>query len=289
MLNQNQGQAIPDKEDGAVERHAEHGFPPVAMTMPCFRFFLEFFKLGDFFMYVTGWALGNARRIEELVEEARKIQLYEDESKYAEHLAHAKQIMEELSSHLPLLNQMVFCRVVDNYMTYLSELLALIFQSRPETLRSSEQERLDFILQHSTMEDLIAAISEKRVLSLSYRGMSDLASHLSERFGLQIFEGSQALENAVRIVEVRNLVVHNRGVVNKVFLQRVPGVRATLGESIEVTMRGAHEDADFLAMSVTRIDSEAAQKYGLPQTERRESLTASRTRENLNRRSSPKP
>jgi hypothetical protein len=66
-----------------------------------------------------------------------------------------------LTSHESVLAQMIFCRFTEAYLNYLTDLLALMFQARPELLRSGEQERLDFILQYSSMEDLIRALAEK--------------------------------------------------------------------------------------------------------------------------------
>jgi len=71
------------------------------------------------------------------------------------------------STHEPLLQEMVVVRFVDNFLCYLGELLALIFGTRPETLRSSEQERIDFVLQYDSMDELRAALAEKRVERLA--------------------------------------------------------------------------------------------------------------------------
>ena len=43
-----------------------------------------------------------------------------------------------------LMTEMALCRAVDSYLTYLTELLSLIFRANPESLRSAEEVKLDF-------------------------------------------------------------------------------------------------------------------------------------------------
>src|SRR5260221_6988835 len=111
--------------------------------------------------------------------------------------------------------EMMLVRGADNFLTYVSELLALVFTSRPETLKSGETVRLDEILQHSTMDDLVKRLAERRVERLSYQGMRDLQKDLSEKLSFELFPSPESLVRAVRVIEIRNLLVHNRGIVNR--------------------------------------------------------------------------
>src|SRR5271157_4510607 len=58
--------------------------------------------------------------------------------------------MVNLGRNEALICEMAVCRVVDNYLTYVSDLLGLIFSARPETLKSSEEVTLEFVLTHRT-------------------------------------------------------------------------------------------------------------------------------------------
>ena len=71
-----------------------------------------------------------------------------------------------------LIGEIVLCRFVDSFLKYLIDLLALVFKNKPETMKSGQQETLEFILQFSTMEELIAAIAEKRVEEVSFYSMA---------------------------------------------------------------------------------------------------------------------
>ena len=169
----------------------------------------------------------------------------------------------ELATHLQLFLQMILCRAVDNFLTYISELLALIFQTRPEMLKSNEVAKLETILQYKTMEDLISALVEKRVTDLAYQGMRDLSKDLSRKIGFDLFEQQEGLDMAVRIIEVRNLIVHNRAIVNRLFLSRSPDFAAKSGERVEMEGKSVLDDIEFLAVSVLDIDRRAIEKFGL--------------------------
>jgi hypothetical protein len=166
--------------------------------------------------------------------------------------------------HRALLFEMMICRGVDNFLSYITQLLALIFRTRPETLRSSETVRLDAVLKHSTMADLVHELAERRVNQLSYQGMRDLAAYVSDRLGFVMFVDADKLNNAFRIIESRNLIVHNRGIVNELYLSRVGSSPAPLGVPIPMDPNRVLDDLEFLEAAVRDIDARAAAKFGLP-------------------------
>ncbi len=167
-------------------------------------------------------------------------------------------------SFLPLMADMIWCRGVDNFLTYLSKLLGVIFRTKPETLRSSKQERLDVVLGFDSMESLIDHLAEKRVHDLAYAGLAKLQDTLAEEIGLSLFPDEARRNRAVRIVEHRNLIVHNRSIVNDLFVKRTgddsmePGVKSQVG--LVCAMRCLR----FLAAAIVDIDARAIQKFSLP-------------------------
>jgi hypothetical protein len=99
---------------------------------------------------------------------------------------------------------MEYTRIVDNYLTYVAELLALIFRTRPETMRSEKQVSLRVVLSHDSMDDLIATLAEQQVERLSRAGLRELHDELSKSMGFALFEEPDARDGAARAVEIRN-------------------------------------------------------------------------------------
>ncbi len=239
--------------------------PPDPMTECCSRFFSGHVQLFNFLDFISGLAL----RMDEGWRKA-SVALYrtddeEEKERYKRSLEKEAPTTSALRSYSQLILQMIMGRAVDDYLAYISDLMTLIFRTRPETLRSSETVRVDAILRHNTMEDLVSDLAERRVNQLSYQGMRDLSDYLCNRLGFDLFEQQEDLQRAVVAIEVRNLIVHNRAVVNAHFLSRLPDYPASAGEVLKLEVNSVLDDALFLSQSVADIDTRAAAKFGLPQ------------------------
>jgi hypothetical protein len=247
---------------GPEEDHVPR--PPERATRPCARFFRDLYALIDFMGFISRLALG-ADEATKIASEALR-DTADDESTRERHQAAFDQggrAVKKLRAHKELLLQLLSARATDNFLGYVSELMSLIFRTRPETLRSSEQVRLDVILQYSAMDELIDHLAEERVNALSYQGMRRLADHLRDRLGFQLFVDDTHLDRAVLVVEIRNLVVHKRAVIDRAFLSRVPAYLGTVGDTIALDVDGVFSDFKFLATRVRDIDVRAQEKFNL--------------------------
>jgi len=160
--------------------------------------------------------------------------------------------------------RMAFCAGVDNFLTYISEVLTLIYRTKPEALRSSQTIKTEEVLRHKCMSDLVSALAERRVYELAYKGMADLNGELSRTLGFQLFTKASELQRAVTIVELRNLAVHNRSVVNAVFLSRARLKGLKVGKEIPMNAEMLLAAVNFLGAIVTGIDERAGEKFDLP-------------------------
>src|SRR6266511_3891545 len=148
---------------------------PASLSDPLAAWVKDVSQLVWFVLFVASLAI----RADEAVRTASKalLEYEEDEAKRTELQAAMDRgagTTDLLRSNRHLVLQMAVQRSVDNYLTYLSELLALLFRTRPETLRSSETVPLEEVLRHMSMDELIAALAERRVERLAYLGMADL-------------------------------------------------------------------------------------------------------------------
>jgi hypothetical protein len=200
--------------------------------------------------------------LEEALEEA-PIELTELRLRFLRNqLAFAEGVLK----YQDLLCEMLITRSIDNYLTYVAELLALVFRTRPEALRSREQVRLDFVLQHQSMGDLLEALTERRVERLSRSGLSELNTGLASDLGFALFDDQEDLIRASKYVELRNLIVHNRGIVNRRLLGRFPETKRGLGERIEVTLDQLQDATTLFNAAAHRADVVAAKKWEIPRS-----------------------
>ena len=162
--------------------------------------------------------------------------------------------------------QGVFSRLIDSFLTYVTDLLASIYRNNPHALRSGEQVRVDEVLRHDTMDSFVDFLVERKVHQLSYQGMQTLHSTLERELAFSLFEVPAELKHAVLLIEKRNLLTHARGVVNRLFLQRQPTAEYKLGERLNFDRTQITDVLIFLTTSVARIDVSAVQKFQIDQS-----------------------
>lgn len=230
----------------------------IRLTEPGVRFIFQHVAVLDLVVFVLDLALEKPRRL--LKENPGASHSEVMESLGAEDL---KKI-HRLDQRAWLLDEMLFCREVDNFLVYLEELLGLIYSTKPETLRSSEQVRVDFVLEHSSMEALVRSLARRKVGVASLQGTKKLLETF-ESLGAQVF-GRQDIDHGIRLIETRNAIVHNRGIVDETFLKRVSSFPGKVGDRIHVG--GLEEEAEFLLQVMLRVDREAVAHFGLPKCER---------------------
>ena len=172
--------------------------------------------------------------------------------------------LDDLTSFSALMDELVVAKTADNFLTYISQLLSLVYKTKPVMLKSGEQERLEFILQYTSMDELRSAIADKRVERLAYLGLRDLDDYIAAQMAFRLFESAGDRDRAALIVEYRNLLSHNRGVVSAVSARRFPQLATSVGKRIEMTHEELRDMRQFLEHAVMDIDVRAAVKFGLP-------------------------
>jgi hypothetical protein len=237
---------------------------PEGLTEPAGRFFDAANDLWSFLAFTRDLAdrldqIGEFIRASKLRD--RRLTAEEKREMEEEPRQRAQQALEQWAD---LLAEMEYSRIVDNYVTYVTELLALVFRTRPETMRSEKQVSFQVVLEHDSMDDLIATLAERQVEQYSRDGLKKLHSGLSKAMGFGLFEEADALQNAARAVEIRNLLVHKRGVVDARFLRQLPDERVNVGDRLKLTEYDASFAASLFMHAVRDTDVRAVEKWDLP-------------------------
>lgn len=160
-----------------------------------------------------------------------------------------------------LLWELLLCRHVDNFQSYLGGLLHEVLIARPELLRSKETIELSLALSKKSMNDLVQFVAERKVNELSYGSFGDLAKYFEDR-GLAIAsdEEQQAITTAIA---VRNISVHNRCVINDRFLRTTQQRSVAAGSLYQLSFPEVRSTAVMFANIVKRVDAKAASKFAL--------------------------
>jgi hypothetical protein len=164
-------------------------------------------------------------------------------------------------SHIWFFIEIILVRHVENYLNYLAELLFEIFSQKPETLISSGKIEIEEIMRHDSIDSLIQSIAEDKVEAMSYKSFSDLNKYFAKHFNLTLVHEDKLAE-IVKAIEIRNISVHNRCIINERYANRVGG-DCQVGQKKEVGLKYLWNLIDLLAECVSRTDEEAQAKFKL--------------------------
>jgi len=170
-----------------------------------------------------------------------------------------------MDTHKLVLGEMVFCRSVNSFLTYLADLMTLIYEKYPKKLPSDKQTTYRFCIEHHMAGDLISALAEKTVTELTHQNLDDLAKHFEKNLDLVLFTKAAQSANAGLCVDIRNIVTHNRGFINRFFIQRNPQYASLLGA--RVVLDKTEEMLSDLGYCARQLDLRAISKFGLATVE----------------------
>ena len=243
----------------------EQGVAPEPMTEPCAMYFGEMARqyafqnyLLDLVEYRDFSAINAAKALATVAKEEK------ERVKHLEKLRRGFAAFDAYRSFADIVCEGWLCRSVDNYLSYVYDLLVLVFQGNPNTLKTNETLTVKEILSHDSLADLITTISERRVHQLSYRGLADLSEYLDKQLSFPLFIKQDELELARRFVEVRNLVVHNRGVVSRISASRLPEMVPLVGTRIKIEHEEVISAVAVFTRSVIELESRAGEKFKIP-------------------------
>ncbi|WP_111684370.1 hypothetical protein [Winogradskyella tangerina] len=161
------------------------------------------------------------------------------------------------------LSSMIYINSIDNFTNYFKDVLSEVVVVKPEILKTQESERLDFILEHKSMDDLISSIASKKIEELFYKGIKDIEKFFQNRLGLEIFKTEVQRKNINFYVKQRNLTVHNRRKITKEFAKQFPELKNNIGEYLNFDFRYVSCMNLSLFNFLATIDEEISQKFKL--------------------------
>lgn len=169
--------------------------------------------------------------------------------------------MKQFDKHRKLLRELFSVRLVDSYLCYITDLLTILHKNRIELLNLKSTISLAEVLTFENLEDMHGHLIEKRVLDLSYKGIGELNDELLSRLNFPIFKDTDEETKIVQIIEVRNLLVHNRGKINRRFISRTDGDMGQLGKTVD--LGNPMDKLQLIYTHTFRVDQEARKKFGI--------------------------
>lgn len=168
--------------------------------------------------------------------------------------------------------EMFLSRAVDSFQVYIVEILREVLHKQPKILSASKQElTLGYVLQFDSIESLTKDWIEGKVAGLSYEGFGELEEWCKSR-GIPLLVPDGKHTKIVEAIAIRNLIVHNRGVVDERYKKATGDTRFDVGSQRALDVEDFIGTTELLAKVVKITDGAVLGKFGLNQVNVRDEL-----------------
>lgn len=159
-----------------------------------------------------------------------------------------------------ILCRILFSSFVDNFETYLSDLLFEIYLAKPQTLKSKQQVTVEEVLNCSDIQDFVRYWAKQKLLKLQKGSVKGFIVDNKQISELAVLNNSM-IERIDGILQIRHLYAHRAGIVDEAFLQYFPDFELNIEHAMSIVTICDH--MMYLAKIVNNLDDEAIKKFDL--------------------------
>ncbi|MCK7559075.1 hypothetical protein MKQ70_30500 [Chitinophaga sedimenti] len=136
---------------------------------------------------------------------------------------------------------------------FLQELLILLFKNCPQALISSKPISLERIIKSNNIEILKDELINEKAAEIAYQSLKDQLKLINEKFRVSLNENNfNHLDTLIEIYETRNLHIHNKGIVNNIYISKVSNPKYMIGDLRDI-------DKEYLITSIELLQLAADQ------------------------------
>jgi hypothetical protein len=158
-------------------------------------------------------------------------------------------MLDRTSAYPNLMFRMSFIYLIALFDAFLADVFSVVVKTRPKILKSSKKQiSYERLFEFGSYEALVESLAGRELNELSYKSMKDQAEYYRDRFGVALEESGVAVSKLVELRATRNLLVHNNGLVNEIYLDQVPSTTYKSGEDVQV-------NEDYFRQAVVNLDT----------------------------------
>lgn len=142
---------------------------------------------------------------------------------------------------------------------YLVDIVREILLACPDALRSARIITAETVLSLGERKQIVSYLAEKEVEEL--KSFPDVVNYFDRKFNINLNASEVSAGDIIEIIETRNIHMHNRGVVNQRYLQRVKGSTLKVGTYKSIPREYLRDSISSIRDIVDFIDTEVQRKY----------------------------
>ncbi|GAL65147.1 hypothetical protein [Algibacter lectus] len=180
---------------------------------------------------------------------------------------------EKMNRYPNIVLKMGFIYAVAHYESFWSDIVRLIFKvNYRKFLNSKKTVTYKFLLDINDKKTIIENLIDKEVKDFGYKNINDQFESINEnyKFNFEEEEGENKWmesPNAINyskigeIFATRNLIMHNRGIVNRTYLNLVPNSEFNIEEERQISEKYMSDSIYLLGVTSNKIIEKLKSKY----------------------------
>lgn len=189
-------------------------------------------------------------------------------NEFINHIQSILKVLDELDNDKILqdnerriLLRIIFSSCVDNFETYLSNLLLEIYLSNPNTLKTDANISVKEVLNCKDMQDFIEYYANQKIQKLQKGSVKGFLKD-----NKQISDLNSINENEVneieKILQIRHLYTHRNGIIDEKFIQYYPNIYKLHDEHL-MNFEEFCSKIEYMFLIALKLDSCSINKYNL--------------------------
>lgn len=160
-----------------------------------------------------------------------------------------------------ILSRILYSSFVDNFETYLSDLLYEIYLANPDTLKSQQTVTIEEVLNCSDIQDFIKYWSKEKLSKLQKGSVKGFIKDNKQISDLKVISPTEVKE-IEKILQIRHLYSHRNGMVDEKFLEFFTGF-FTVNAEHKMSFNEICNKMLYLCDIVVKLDTTAISTYNL--------------------------
>lgn len=160
-----------------------------------------------------------------------------------------------------VLSRILFSSIVDNFETYLSDILFEIYLAKPETLKSEQMVKVEDVLNCSDIQEFVIFWAKQKIGKLQKGSVKGFIAENKQIKDLNVI--SNLIQDDIeKILQIRHLYSHRNGIVDDKFIKYFPQGYPS-GTEHQMSTDDILDKIEYLSDVVNKIDNATITKYSL--------------------------
>ena len=151
-------------------------------------------------------------------------------------------------------------RLIDSFEYYLTQIVARCLRTYPDALGDS-QISIRELRECGSIDEAVDRRIERKVHDLTRAGLTGIADFLNKRFGADIDRKTDSYRVVCEAIEVRHLILHKEGMVDRIFISRTDRSDLSLGQLYPLDWKFALATLDAFSDVAVSIDSAIIRRF----------------------------